>query len=217
MTMTFYRTSVGRKVLTAVTGFWAFFFVTVHMLGNLQIFLGPDKLNRYAEFLHSLGGLLWVFRAVTVAAVLIHIITATMVTLQSWAARPVRYRVQRFRDTSYAARTMWLGGPLIALFVCFHLMHLTLGTVHPDFSDNVYNNVVFGFKVPWVSAIYIATMAILGLHLSHGLWSMFQSLGLSHPKWNFWRKVFAVSFGLFIAAGNISIPVAVLLGFLEPV
>ena len=216
-TMTFYQTSVGKKAVMAVTGFMIFGWVTAHMLGNLQIFLGPEKLNRYAEFLASLGGILWVARGVMALAVLLHIIAATQVTLQSWAARPVKYKVQRFRDTSYAARTMWIGGPLIGLFITYHLMHLTLGSLHPGFTDNVYNNVVFGFQVPWTAAVYIAAMIVLGLHLSHGLWSMFQSLGLSRPDWDGKRKAFAVIFGLLIACGNISIPVSVLLGLVKPV
>ena len=201
----------------AVSGVIAFGFVLVHMLGNLQIFIGAEALNRYARFLHDLGGGLWAFRAVMVAAILLHIIAATQVTLQSMNARPTRYRVQRFRETTYAARTMWWGGPLIGLFVVYHLMHLTIGSVHPSFADNVYNNVVFGFQVPWVSGVYIVAMVLLGFHLSHGLWSMMQSIGLNHPKWNKWRKVFAIVFGLGIAAGNISIPVAVLSGYVAPV
>ena len=215
--MTFYQTSVGKKVVMAVTGFLIFGWVTAHMLGNLQIFLGPDKLNAYAAFLMSLGGLLWIARVVMAAAVLLHVVAATQVTLQSWASRPVKYRVQRFRDTSYAARTMWIGGPLIGLFVAYHLMHLTFGSAHPGFTDNVYNNVVFGFQVPWVSAVYIAAMVLLGLHLSHGLWSMFQSMGLSHSRWNSLRKAFAIVFGVLIAAGNISMPIAVLAGIIQPV
>ena len=213
----FYSTSVGKKAVMAVTGVIAFGFVLVHMLGNLQVFLGAGALNKYARFLHDHSGALWAFRTVLVAAILLHIIAATQVTLQSMNARPKGYRVHRLRETSYAARTMWWGGPLIGLFVVYHLMHLTFGTVHPAFADNVYNNVVFGFRVPWVSAVYIVAMLLLAFHLSHGLWSMMQSLGLNHPKWNRWRKVFAVVFGLGIAAGNISIPISVLTGFIRPV
>ncbi len=215
--ITFYESSVGKKAVMAITGFLTFGWVVVHMLGNLQIFLGADKLNHYGEFLESLGGLLWVVRGLMLISILLHLLAATQVTLQSWAARPVAYRSRRFRDTSYAARTMWLGGPLIGLFICYHLLHLTFGTVHPDFTDNLYNNIVFGFQVPAAAAVYIVAMVVLGLHFSHGLWSMFQSLGLSHPKWNKARTVFAVCFGLIIAGGNISIPTAVLLGYLQPV
>jgi succinate dehydrogenase / fumarate reductase, cytochrome b subunit len=214
--ITFYSTSVGKKVVMAVSGVIAFGFVLVHMLGNLQIYLGSESLDRYARFLHSLGGGLWAFRGIMVIAILFHLVAATQVTLQSMNARPKGYRIHRFRETTYAARTMWWGGPLIALFVIYHLLHLTFGTVHPAFEESVYNNVVFGFQVPWVSGVYIVAMIILGLHLSHGLWSMFQSIGLNHPKWNRWRQVFAILFGLGIAAGNISIPIAVLIGVIKP-
>ena len=215
--MTFYSTSIGKKVVMAVTGFIVFGFVTIHMIGNLQVFLGPEYLNEYARLLHSMGGLLWAFRAVMLLAILFHIVAATQVTLQSINARDHRYKLHRFRETGYAARTMWWGGPLLALFVLYHLMHLTLGNVHQDFTDNNYNNVVVGFQVEWVSAIYIAAMVLLCLHLYHGLWSMFQTIGANHPKWNKWRRVFAVTFSLVIAAGNISIPVAILAGVVQPV
>ena len=151
------------------------------------------------------------------AVVLLHVVAATQVTLQSMGARPTVYRLYRVRKTTYAARTMWWGGPLIALFIIYHLMHLTFGSVHPSFTDDVYNNVVLGFQVPWVSGVYIVAMILLGLHLYHGLWSMFQSVGVNHPKWNHWRRVFAVLFGLAIAAGNISMPVMVLAGVVKPV
>jgi succinate dehydrogenase / fumarate reductase, cytochrome b subunit len=215
--MTFYRTSVGKKVVMAVTGFIVFGWVLAHMIGNLQVFQGPEKLNHYAELLQSLGAFLWIARGVMLAAILLHIIAATQVTLQSMGARPTVYRLHRMRKTTYAARTMWWGGPLIALFVIYHLMHLTFGSVHQGFTDDVYNNVVLGFQVPWVSGVYIAAMILLGFHLYHGLWSMFQSVGLNHPKWNHWRRVFAVLFGLTIAVGNISMPVMVLAGVVKPV
>jgi succinate dehydrogenase / fumarate reductase cytochrome b subunit len=209
--ITFYSTSVGKKVVMAVSGVIVFGFVVVHMIGNLQVFMGPEKLNKYAEFLQSLGAFLWVFRALMVLAIFLHIIAATQVTLQSWAARPKLYRMHRMRETTYAARTMWWGGPLILLFVVYHLMHLTFGNVHEGFTENVYNNVVLGFQVPWVSGVYIAAMILLGL------WSMFQSVGLNHPKWNHWRKGFAILFGLTVAVGNISMPVLVLAGVVKPV
>ena len=120
-TMSFYSTSVGKKVVMAVTGFIIFGFVFVHMVGNLQIYQGPEKLNAYAAFLQNLGPGLWAFRALMLSAVLLHIISATLVTLQSLGARPDRYKVQRYRETSYAARTMWWGGPIIGLFVIYHL------------------------------------------------------------------------------------------------
>jgi succinate dehydrogenase / fumarate reductase cytochrome b subunit len=215
--ISFFSTSVGKKVVMAISGIIAFGFVFGHMLGNLQIYLGADAINRYARLLHSLGGGLWAIRGVLVAVILLHIVAATQVTLQSMNARPKAYRIHRYRETTYAARTMWWGGPVIGLFLVYHLMHLTLGTVHPSFADNVYNNIVFGFQVPWVSGVYIVAMILLGFHLSHGLWSMLQSLGLNHPKWNRSRKIFSVLFGIGIAVGNISIPISILAGIVKPV
>lgn len=218
--LSFWGTSVGKKVVMAVTGFIAFGFVLAHMLGNLQIYQGPEKLNHYAEILKSLGGLLWIFRAVVLAAAVLHIIAATQVTLQSWSARPKGYLVQRYRESGYAARTMRWGGPILALFIVYHLLHLTLGAVHPtagrfDASD-VYNNVVTGFQIWWVSALYIAAVAFLGLHLLHGIASMFQTIGANHPKWNKWPGLLASFFAAALTLGNLSIPISVLLGLIKP-
>ena len=211
----FYATSIGKKVVMAITGFIAFGFVIAHILGNLQIFSGPEKLNNYAEFLQSLGSFLWIFRLVLVISAILHIVAATQVTLQSWKARPVRYKAHRMKETTYAARTMRWGGPIIGLFVVYHLLHFTFGTVHPEFSANVYNNIVIGFQNLWVSIIYIAALLFLGLHLYHGVWSMFQSVGAAHPKWNVWRRALAILFALSITGAGISIPVAVLVGAVQ--
>ncbi len=214
--MNYYRTSTGKKMVMAVTGFIVFGFVFVHMLGNLQVFAGPEQLNRYAHFLQGLGELLWLMRAIMLVAVVLHIVAATQVTLQSWAARPVGYAVQRYRETTYAARTMRWGGPIIGLFILYHLMHLTWGVVGPTADhfqkEDVYRNVVTGFQDPLVSGIYIVAMIAVGLHLYHGVWSMLQTMGISNPKGNKWRKSLAVLFALAVTVGNISMPVAVLAG-----
>jgi succinate dehydrogenase / fumarate reductase, cytochrome b subunit len=223
---TFYGTAVGKKVVMAITGFITFGFVAVHVLGNLQIFAGAERLNRYAAFLQGLGGILWVFRGVMLISIVLHVLSATQVTLQSWAARPKGYAVHRLRETTYAARTMRWGGPIIALFVIYHLLHFTTGQLHPtpeaflpsaDGHVNVFNNVVTGFQVPWASAIYMVAMVLVGLHLYHGVWSMLQTIGASHPKWNAWRRRFALAFALFVTLGGLSIPAAVLAGIVVPV
>lgn len=216
-TLNFLSTSIGKKVTMAISGFIVFGFLVGHMIGNLQVFLGPEKLNAYADLLKSMGGMLWFFRGFMALAIIVHIISAMLVTLQSWSARPTKYKVQRYRETTYAARTMWWGGPIILLFLLYHLGHLTIGNAHHDFTPNVYNNVVTGFQIGWVSGVYIVTMVIIGLHLYHGLWSMFQTMGANHPTWNDWRRIFAVVFALIITVGNCSIPVAVLAGMIQPV
>lgn len=219
--MTFYGTSVGKKVVMAVTGFIVFGFVTVHMLGNLQLFLGPEKLNAYARFLKSSPAVLWAFRGTLLLAVALHILSATQVTLQSWAARPEGYAVQRFRETTYAARTMRWGGPIIALFVVYHLLHFTTGQLHPTapqfVATDVYNNVVHGFQVPWAAAVYLVAVAMVGLHLYHGVWSMLQTVGAAHPRYNRWRRVLAVTFALLVTGGMMAVPISVLAGWVRPV
>jgi succinate dehydrogenase / fumarate reductase, cytochrome b subunit len=208
-----YASSLGKKYAMAVTGLVLFGFVVVHMLGNLQIFLGAERLNHYAALLQGASGLLWVARGVLLSCVTLHIVASVQLFLANRRARPEGYRVTRYRAAEYSARTMVLSGPIIALFVVYHLLHLTFGTLHPSFvATDVYHNVVAGFRVWPVSAFYIAANLLLGYHLYHGLWSLFQSLGLSHPAYDRWRRVFAAVMAGLIAAGNVSIPVAVLTG-----
>jgi succinate dehydrogenase / fumarate reductase cytochrome b subunit len=224
--MRFYTTSVGKKVVMAITGFIVFGFVVVHLIGNLQIFSGPEKLNDYAAFLQGLGAGLWAFRAVLLVSVVLHVIAATQVTIQSWCARPKGYAVTRYQTTTYAARTMRWGGPIIALFVVYHLLHLTTGQLHPQPTGfivqagehiNVYNNIVYGFQIWWTSAIYIIAILAIALHFYHGVWSMMQTVGINHPRYNQWRRIGAVLFAVFVAAAGVSIPVAVLIGAVQPV
>ncbi|MBN1771505.1 MAG: succinate dehydrogenase cytochrome b subunit [Deltaproteobacteria bacterium] len=219
--MTFYGTSVGKKVVMAVTGFIVFGFITVHMLGNLQVFLGPEKLNAYARFLKSSSAFLWAFRGVLLAAAVLHILSATQVTLQSWAARPEGYAVQRYRETTYAARTMRWGGPIIGVFVVYHLLHFTTGQLHPSApwfnGTDVYNNVVYGFQVPWTAAVYLVAVLMVGLHLYHGVWSMLQTVGAAHPRYNRWRRFLAATFALLVGGGMALVPISVLAGWVHPV
>jgi succinate dehydrogenase / fumarate reductase cytochrome b subunit len=212
----FWRTTVGKKVVMAVTGAIFVLFVIGHMIGNLQIYLGPEALNHYAELLRELGhgGLIWVVRGTLLVAVILHIWAATMLTLGSWAARPVSYRHRLHHDQStYASRTLRWGGPILLLFIIYHLLHFTTGDLHGSFEPgNVYHNVVAGFSVWWVSGVYIVAQLALGLHLYHGVWSMLQTLGLSHPSYNRLRTALALFVAVVVVAGNISIPVAVLTG-----
>ena len=212
---TFLSSSIGRKVVMAVTGIALYGFVVGHMIGNLQIYLGPKAINDYAEFLqHFLHGQgIWVARAVLLAAVSLHIWAAVCLTLSNWAARPVGYRKWQARESSYASRTMVWSGPILAAFVLYHLAHFTLGSVHPAFvKGDVYRNVVVGFQNPLVSGFYILAMAALGLHMGHGFWSMLQTLGLSHPRWNRVRHAASALLAGIVVLGNISIPIAVLTG-----
>jgi succinate dehydrogenase / fumarate reductase cytochrome b subunit len=188
------------------------------MIGNLLVFVGPEALNAYGRFLREFvhGGAIWVVRFTLLASVVLHVAAATALTTGSWGARPTRYRVQRHRDSTFASRTMRWSGPLIAVFVVYHLLHLTVGSAHPDFREgDVYHNVIAGFRVWPVTVFYVVCVVGLGLHLYHGAWSMLQTLGLSHPRWN--RLRFAVCAGLTIlmAAGFCAVPLAVLGGFVR--
>jgi succinate dehydrogenase / fumarate reductase, cytochrome b subunit len=214
----FYRSMVGRKALVAVTGAMLFGYLVAHLAGNLQILAGPERINAYARLLHSQPGLLWVARLVLVAAVGLHAVATVQLWFENRAARPIPYQKPDTLQATLASRTMIISGPLIAVFVVYHVLHFTTGTVHPRFIElNAYNNVAMGFQNPAASGFYILIMALIGLHLYHGLWSMFQSLGLSHPRYTPWIKRGAAAGAFLIAGGNIFIPLAVLAGLIRPV
>jgi len=219
----FYRSAIGKKAVMAVTGIFLFGWVLAHMLGNLKLYFGPEHMNAYAAWLREIGApfvpkyvVLDVTRVLLIVAAWLHIQAATQLTLMNRRARPIGYDHRSYVEASYAARTMRWSGVIILLFVIYHLLHLTFGTVHPNFIENdPYHNVVAGFQVWWVSAFYIIANLALGLHLYHGLWSMFNSLGLNHPKFNAWRRIFATLFAFVITLGNVSFPIFVLLGAVQ--
>lgn len=236
--LTLYRTSVGKKVIMAVTGFILVGFVVFHMYGNTKMYQGPVVFNEYAAGLRDIGHpvfgyehLLWVARLGLLGAVVLHIWSATALTIQSrksTAANAVggmkRYGEQK-RQTGYAAYTMRFGGVLIFLFIIYHLLHLTFGVVgygpgqyqHPHNGEyQVYNNVVYGFQNPLVSGFYIITMVFLGLHLFHGVWSMFQTLGLNNAKYTGMLRGLAILIALLVTIGNLSFPIAVMAGIVGP-
>ena len=221
--LSLYQSSVGKKVVMALSGVVLFGFVVAHMMGNLKIYQGAEKFDAYARFLREAGApifgpgqLLWVFRLVLLAAVAQHVSAATVLARKSLGAREQGYRRQKDLTFSYASRTMRWGGVIILAFVIYHLMHLTFGNVHPQFShDSVYQNVVSGFRVWWVSLAYVAAMLPLGLHIYHGLWSATQTLAIRLPSVRRWRRPLAAGIAGAIALGNISIPVAVLTGWLR--
>jgi len=216
----FWQTTVGKKAVMAVTGVILFGFVVGHLLGNLQVFEGPDKLNRYAALLKSLPALLWTTRIVLFTSVILHIWSSFQLWLLQREARPIGYVKKTNLNSTYASRTMQWSGPIILAFVIWHLLQFTFGTVHPGapFDEhNVYNNVVLGFQVWPVALFYIIAMVMLCYHLYHGLWSMFQSLGFSHPVYTPVLRTLAKVVAILLAIGYISIPVAVLAGLIKPV
>jgi succinate dehydrogenase / fumarate reductase, cytochrome b subunit len=214
----FHQTTIGKKAIMAVTGFMLFGFLVGHLIGNLQIFLPPEKINHYAALLKSAPALLWGVRLTLLTAVVLHVTASVQLWMLQNEARPVKYVKKENLNSSYASRTMLWSGPIIGAFIIFHLLHFTLGCVHPNFDEhNVYNNVIIGFQQVPVSIFYIIAMSMLCFHLYHGLWSMFQSLGVNHPRYTPLLKRFSAVFAFLIAVGNISIPVAVLAGILTPV
>lgn len=217
-TATFVRSTVGRKVIMAVTGFILFGFVLGHLAGNLLLYKGPEAIRDYALFLRSFlhGAGLWIARAGLLVSAVLHVWAATSLTLQSRAARPVAYRKWEARDSTYASRTMRWSGVIVLVFIVYHLMHFTFGTAHPDFRElQPYHNVVAGFKVVPVSLFYIFAMVLLGLHLDHGFWSMLRTLGLGHPRYARYARLAAAGFAIIIVVGNVSFPIAVLMGWVR--
>ena len=216
----FWQTTVGKKAVMAVTGVVLFGFVIAHLIGNLQIFLPPDVINRYSAALKSLPALLWSARIVLLVSVILHIWSSIQLARLQSAARPVRYVRKVNTHSTYASRTMMWSGPILLAFIIFHLLHFTFGIIHPGghFDEhNVYNNVVTGFQVWPISLFYVIAMVMLCYHLYHGLWSVFQTLGVGHPVYTPWLRVAAKIVAVAIAVGEISIPVAVLAGFIKPV
>lgn len=218
-----YRSSVGKKVLMAVTGALFVLFVLGHMYGNLKAFYGPEQFNHYAEFLRDMGApllphgqLLWIIRIALLVAVGIHVLAALQLWRVSYVARPVRYeRGLHVEESTFASRTMRWGGLLLLLFVALHILHLTTGTVHPDFiPGDAYNNLVVGFQAWPVAVGYIVVMTALAFHLYHGVWSGLQTLGFNHPRYNGYRRPLAAIITAVVFVGFISVPVGVLAGIL---
>lgn len=214
---TFLASSIGKKVVMAVTGVMLVGFVVAHMLGNLQVYLGPSALNDYAEKLRAVPALLWTARIGLLLAALLHAWAALSLTRMNRKARPLGYRAREHRDSTFASRTMRVSGILILVFVVYHLAHFTFGwsLVHPDFrAGDVFHNFVVAFRNPVVSLLYILAMLALAPHLYHGVWSWMQTLGLSHPRYNSLRHALAILVAALVTLGNISMPVAVMAGLI---
>lgn len=218
-TLTLGDTSIGKKVLVALTGILLFGFVLQHMVANLQVFLGPEAINSYGANIKKLGPLLWVARLGLLAAVIAHIVLSINLALNSSAARPIGYRQKQSQATSFAARTMKWSGPMIACFIVYHIAHFTWPGVamgaYTHQPPDLYANIVNGFRVPWVTAIYLVAQVLLGLHLYHGAWSLFQTLGLNHPRYNGLRQTVPRLIAITIVLGNVSMPLAVLAGVIS--
>lgn len=224
---TFYRSTIGKKVIMGVTGLIGIGFVLLHIAGNLQAFVGQAKLNAYSAMLHGpLNELLWVVRVVLIVAVILHVMMAYQLTMRSRAARPVAYQHREPQVSTLASRTMKWGGVLLLVFIVFHILHFTTGTVfpiasrpdaqYPAFSHtDVYGNVISAFRTPWVTAFYVVAMLFLLLHLFHGAWSSVRTLGLSKPSSDPLHRRISTVIAVVVWLGFSAIPVAVLLGVIR--
>ncbi len=216
-----YGSALGKKYVMAVTGLAILGFVFAHMVGNLKMYLGPADFNHYAEFLRELlvpilprTVTLWLLRIGLIVAFVLHIHAAYSLTVINHKARPVAYASKRdYIAANYASRTMRWSGIIVGLFIVWHLFDLSwTGTGYTFVRGAAYQNVAHSLHRPLVGALYIVANLALGLHLFHGVWSLFQSLGWNNPRFNSWRRGIAAGFAGLIVVGNVSFPVMVLAG-----
>jgi succinate dehydrogenase / fumarate reductase, cytochrome b subunit len=215
-----WRSTIGKKYVMAITGLIWFGYLIVHLWGNLKIYAGPTYLNDYGGFLRTVGEpffgfsqLLWVARIVLIPAFIVHIWAAIQLTTRDNASRPTKYNLRKNLESTFASRTMIYGGLFILLFVIYHLLDFTFGAVNPNYQEgNIYHNVVASFQQPVVVLFYVLAMIAVGLHLWHGIWSLFQTLGWNTARANRLIRNFATFMAVLLTLGNISIPIAVLTG-----
>ncbi len=212
----FWQSTIGKKIVMAVTGIIGVGFVIGHMSGNLLMFKGQDAMHHYALLLRTSMPLLYTVRAVLVAAVVLHAVSAYQLTMISRAARPEGYAERRPQVTTFAAKTIRWGGVLLLVFIVFHLLQLTLGVVHPKFTHlDPYNNVVVALRNPLMAGFYVLAMAALALHLYHGIWAAVRTLGAARPAQAPLKRSLAVVVAVIVAAGFMIIPLAAVAGVFQ--
>lgn len=217
-----FTSSLGKKYIMAITGMGLFVFVVLHLIGNLQIFLGAEAINRYGHFLQSNLELVWPARIGLLTLVALHVWSAITLSIENKKARPVAYEQNKNAGSSYASRTMMMSGLIVAAFVIYHILHFTvqvpeINLTHQNFLElhdekgrhDVFTMMVVGFSHPLVCVFYILGMALLCLHLSHGVSAMFSSLGLKNGAYAPAIDCFAKASSLLIFLGYVSIPVAI--------
>ena len=210
------NSSIGSKSVVALTGLAMVGFIVAHLSGNLLIFAGPQAINAYSEWLHSKGSLLWVARLGLLAMVGLHIYFTIKLNLHNKNARPVQYAKKTYTKAKTTSRSMVLSGLVLLSYILYHLAHFTFRVTNPEFAQSdVYTMLVSSFRSPFVALSYVVGMLLLGAHLSHGISSLFQTLGLNHSKYNSLIRVIGPALGALLSIGFISIPVSVLLGVLN--
>ncbi len=211
--LSLWQTAIGKKIAMAVSGFLLVLFLISHMISNVTVLWEPQHLDDYGAFLRSFGLLLWVARLGLLALAVLHVTAAWQLTRMAREARPAAYSRRETQVASYASRTMRWGGVLILVFLVYHILHFTTGTLHPDFHHGeVGRNLIVGLNVTPVALFYALAMVALGLHFWHGIWSVFATLGATHPAWQGTRRAVAVVLTLLVAGGLILIPLAALFG-----
>lgn len=218
----FLSSTILSKVVMAITGVVLIGFVLGHMAGNLQIFIGRERLNHYAEALQNMGALLWVLRIFLSACLVLHITTSIRLKLLNMAARPVPYTIKATVAASISSRTMLISGITVFAFLTFHLLHFTIGSIQPgtfktaiplhEGLPDVYSMVVYGFQNTVVSVSYIVLVLLLGFHLNHAIPSMFQTLGFNHPRYNGFVSGLGPVLSIIVTLGYLAIPLAVMAG-----
>jgi succinate dehydrogenase / fumarate reductase cytochrome b subunit len=218
----FLQSTILSKIVMALTGCILVLFLLGHMAGNLQMYSGPEKMNAYAHFLQGLGSTLWVIRAVMLTCAVLHIITSIYLKLQNLQARPDAYVMKKWVKASINSRTMLWTGSLIGIFLAYHLMHFTFRTTNEAVylldaagKPNAWLMVFLSYQNPLISITYIVAMVLLWSHLSHAITSMFQTLGVNHPKYNGFINAIGPFLSTIIVAGFISVPVGVLTGLIH--
>lgn len=222
-----WRSTIGKKWVVAITGAMMVAYVTAHMVGNLEAVRGPGggraAIDSYAQWLRTIGrpvlpyeGAVWIIRVILLTALALHITAIVQLTRRNQAARPAGHAAQRRRG-SLSARTMVASGALLLAFIVFHILHFTAGVIHPAAirESHVYANVYDAFHIWWVVAIYLGAVALLGLHLRHGLWSAAQTSGLDNPDRNWTLRRFAVITSAVILIGFATVPILMAAGALE--
>lgn len=213
MALGFWRSTIGKKVVMAVTGIVLVGYILAHVTANLLIFVGPSAIDSYAAKLRTMPLLLWGVRLLLLVSAILHVVAAAQLAVRARAARPTPYRQFDPQASSPASRTMRWGGLALLLFLVYHILHFTTGQAHPDFIHLApYHNVTTAFRVWWVAAIYIVAMFALAMHLYHGTWSMFQTLGIEHARVNAARRRLATIIAVLVPLGFVSVPIAVLIG-----
>jgi succinate dehydrogenase / fumarate reductase cytochrome b subunit len=222
-TLTLWQSTIGKKAVMAGTGLIMVLFLLLHMLGNLKIFFGPHDFDSYAAWLRTIGEpllhhawFLWIQRAVLLVVVVLHIVCAAQLSKRDLAARPTRYAHGQRAKASFATRTMRWGGIILALFIVWHLLDLTVGVTNPDFAEaRPYHNVVADFQVWWINIIYIVAMLMVGLHINHGFWSASQTLGLNRPARDRAIRTVGTTLAVTITVGFLAVPIGVMTGLVS--